>query len=577
MPMNVTSNLINLTSLFELSTALLSAQQKEQVFHLTLLTLMGKLRVMKVAICEPVVTREEKQIWRIVHAKGKFTGVETFEYSSSGETMFHVLEPDVHADLVATGVQCVMQIRVHERRVGLILLGKNMLQQPYTEEEQQYMTLVTNIVAGALVSLEQVYSIEESRIYVEKKNQLLTTLFEISREFAAVLKQEDILRLLSFYLMGQLTVSKFAFVVQYPGESPVLVVDRLRSATDDPMLLELFTILNEAEHSAREHTREQSTNERVQYLLKETSVAMHSTMLVNRDTAGLLLLGAKMTRRPFSDEENDFINALGSIALTALENARLFTEEIEKKRIEEELNIARQIQQNLLPADLPSVAGFDIAALNIPARHVGGDYYDVVELDNQRVLFIIADVSGKGTPASLLMANTQAALRALSPIDMPLPEMIMRINDLLFRNTASDKFVTSFCCVLDIATKILLYVNAGHNQPYLLKKDGRIFELREGGLILGIMECIVPYQQAEVQLDAGDLLLLYTDGISEALDVHSVEYGDERLQTAMRTARNVSEHQTAQGLLEVVMDDVRTHVGYAPQSDDMTMIAVRCL
>ncbi len=572
--MNATSNLINLTSLLELSNALLSAKTKDSVYQLALLTMMGKLRAMKVAICEPEHhVGIGSSTWTIVQSKGKFTLASAFEYVHQSETILQMITPETYPDLAATGVQYVIHIVVHDRSLGIVLLGKNMLGQMYGDEEQQYMTLVMNIIAGALVSLEQVHSIKENQLFVQKKNQLLSTLFEMSREFAAVLKQEDILRLLSFYLMGQLTVRKFAYVVQNHGESPILVVDRLRSATDDPMLLELFSTMYNYEHSPKEQSNEHQHQEHVQFLMKETFVSIHSTMLTNRDTAGLLLLGAKMTKRPFTEEEREFINALGSIALTALENARLFTEELEKKRIEEELNIARQIQQNLLPTDLPTVERYDIAAMNIPARHVGGDYYDVVQLDNQRVLFIIADVSGKGTPASLLMANTQAALRALSPIDMPLTEMVTRINDLLFRNTASDKFVTSFCCVLDTTTGILTYVNAGHNQPYLLKQDGRIFELREGGLILGIMECIVPYQQADIQLESGDILLLYTDGISEALDIQSVEYGDDRLQNAMRSAAG----STAQGMLNAVMDDVREHVGFASQSDDMTMIAVRAL
>jgi sigma-B regulation protein RsbU (phosphoserine phosphatase) len=213
----------------------------------------------------------------------------------------------------------------------------------------------------------------------------------------------------------------------------------------------------------------------------------------------------------------------------------------------------------------------EIAAANISSMQVGGDYYDVIVLEDGRALVAIGDVSGKGTPAALLMANLQAAIRALVPLDLPLSEFTGRVNDLMCRNTGGNKFVTLFWGIVDPRTLTLTYVNAGHNYPMLIRSNGALERLEKGGMILGILKTTVPYEQGTVQLAPGDLLVLFTDGVSEAMSRESVEYGEERLESVLRHAMGLP----AEAVLSAVHDDVMRHARGASQSDDITMMVIR--
>jgi sigma-B regulation protein RsbU (phosphoserine phosphatase) len=169
------------------------------------------------------------------------------------------------------------------------------------------------------------------------------------------------------------------------------------------------------------------------------------------------------------------------------------------------------------------------------------------------------------------MANLQATIRALAPLNLPLHEFTHRVNDLMCSNTGGNKFVTFFWGIIDDAQRTLTYVNAGHNYPFLLHGDGSTERLDKGGMILGVMRSVPPYEQETVTLRSGDLLVLFTDGVSEAMSRESVEYGEDRLETLLRPARNLS----AQAINEAIYQDVQQHTKGAPQSDDITMMVVK--
>jgi sigma-B regulation protein RsbU (phosphoserine phosphatase) len=293
-------------------------------------------------------------------------------------------------------------------------------------------------------------------------------------------------------------------------------------------------------------------------------------MRLHDENRGLILLGGKLNREEFSAEDFEYLSALGSLAIIALENARLFAEAIEAQRIEDELLIAREIQKGLLPSVLPRISGICVAAANFSSRQVGGDYYDVIALDQDRFIIAIGDVSGKGTPASLLMANLQAAIRALVPLDLPLAELTGRVNRLMCRNTGGNKFVTFFWGCIHQVHRTLRYVNAGHNHPYLFRADGLVERLDRGGMILGVLDSPIPYEEGEVSLGAGDLLVLFTDGVSEAMDPDNTEYGEPRLENVIRAHR----HFSPQEIIETVQRDIQEHARGAPQSDDITMMVL---
>jgi sigma-B regulation protein RsbU (phosphoserine phosphatase) len=249
----------------------------------------------------------------------------------------------------------------------------------------------------------------------------------------------------------------------------------------------------------------------------------------------------------------------------------LFREALEKQRMDDELLIAREIQKGLLPSVLPIIHGMEIAATNISSKQVGGDYYDVVRLSEERHVIAIGDVSGKGSPAALLMANLQATIRALVPLEISLPVLTARVNDLMCGNTGGNKFVTFFWGILDSKKGTLEYVNAGHNYPYLVHADGAVDRLDRGGMILGVLKTEQPYEEGTVTFRSGDLLVLFTDGVSEAMSKEGEEYGEERLERLLVEHRNLA----ASEVLEAIHHDVLTHTRGAAQSDDITLMIVR--
>ncbi|HEX9614679.1 MAG TPA: PP2C family protein-serine/threonine phosphatase, partial [Bacteroidota bacterium] len=279
----------------------------------------------------------------------------------------------------------------------------------------------------------------------------------------------------------------------------------------------------------------------------------------------------KLRGERYSQGDLEFLYSLANLAIISIENARLFQETLEKQRMEDELKIAREIQQGLLPQKLPEIPGIDIAAANVSSKQVGGDYYDVLQRAENEYVIAIGDVSGKGTPAALLMASVQAALRALIPLHNDLPEATARINELTCDNTGGDKFITFFLGIVDVALNTLRYVNAGHNPPLLIRKDGSLLRLTEGGLILGIMKTTEPYQEGLVELESGDLLFLFTDGVSEAMNVSGVDFTDERLEALVKSVADKS----ASEVLQKVRAEVEEFSRGTQQSDDITMLVLK--
>lgn len=215
--------------------------------------------------------------------------------------------------------------------------------------------------------------------------------------------------------------------------------------------------------------------------------------------------------------------------------------------------------------------GVDLAARTISSREVGGDYFDVAKTPDGNTILAIADVTGKGVPAALLMANLQSMLHVLLPVDITLSEATERINNLIFKNTPADKFITFFWGKYLSTHKILRYVNAGHNPPLLLRKNSdRFEELSEGGLLLGAMETLAPYEQADVQLNPSDLLISYTDGVNEAMNNNEEEFGTTRLKKCILKNREKSSEE----ILNAIVNDV---LAFSNQKlfDDLTLLIIR--
>jgi sigma-B regulation protein RsbU (phosphoserine phosphatase) len=237
-----------------------------------------------------------------------------------------------------------------------------------------------------------------------------------------------------------------------------------------------------------------------------------------------------------------------------------------------ELEVARALQIAILPATFPAQSGCDGAARMIPATTMGGDFYDFIELPEGQIGLVMADVSGKGVPAAFFMAVARTTLRDLAPAHPNPGACLAEANSVLCAQNPLDLFVTVFYCVLDPVTRVLRYANGGHNPPYLRRADGSVEPLRgKGGLVLGAMPG-VEFPDHEVQLQCGDRLVLFTDGVTEAFNAVNEAYGEKRLVEEIRGQGA----GTAAGLIERICHSVTAFAGDAPQSDDITLIVLTC-
>jgi sigma-B regulation protein RsbU (phosphoserine phosphatase) len=295
----------------------------------------------------------------------------------------------------------------------------------------------------------------------------------------------------------------------------------------------------------------------------------------NRIT-GMLAVTNRAPGRHWTADEVQLLTIVANYSAGVIEQARLRVEAEEKKRLEEEnrrmereLDLAREIQMSLVPSQ-PLIGGpWEVHGKVVPARQVGGDYYDYFPLGGGRFGITIADVSGKGVPAALLMSNVQASLRAFCNGDREITEALRQVNRSVARSASGGKFITLFYGEVDFEQGVLRFTNAGHNYPMLRRSDGSIEELQEGGLILGLFED-AEYQRGEVPFAPGDSLLLYSDGISEAADTRGNLFGEDRLRALWQTCCTLPSGEVIGCLLR----DVEKFRGSAGQSDDMTAVVV---
>jgi phosphoserine phosphatase RsbU/P len=292
-------------------------------------------------------------------------------------------------------------------------------------------------------------------------------------------------------------------------------------------------------------------------------------LLTPEGSPGLIVLESRAGTRQFAEEDLALLVSLASVAALHLRNLRLALEAAERQRLEEELALARRIQTALLPDHLPAAPGWSLHGMNVPSRGVSGDYYEVVERkDGAELVLMIADVSGKGMGASLLTVSLQALSEGPVEDGLPPDEICARLSRQLFRRTPPEKYATAFLGVLETATGLLRYTNAGHNPPLLVRADGKVERLTATGPPLGLFS-VAPYRAGETTLAANDLLVLYTDGFVEAENPDGAEYGIDRLQTLCLR------HADDPALAEALDQDLERFVRGVPYADDRTLVTAR--
>ncbi|MBI3664100.1 MAG: SpoIIE family protein phosphatase [Acidobacteria bacterium] len=295
--------------------------------------------------------------------------------------------------------------------------------------------------------------------------------------------------------------------------------------------------------------------------------------ILNKDNeiVGVLQLLNKATG-PFSTEDTNFLRALSIHCAIAIENAQLHRELLNKQRLERDLALARSIQRGLLPEHPPAIDGFDIVVSHKPSQMVGGDYYDFIPLSPQALLLVIADVEGKGVASALVMANLQATLRALVVHLHSLERIVASVNDMILADTRAQKYMSMFVGLLDQRNRTFHYINAGHVPPAVVRANGEHVFLREGGMVVGIFPGVA-YERGYLKLEPGDVFVGCTDGITEAMDVQSNEYGIERLVETIGRERNSS----AERIVETVLSEVDRFSRGGPHEDDRIIMVLKAL
>ncbi|NIM65365.1 MAG: SpoIIE family protein phosphatase [Candidatus Latescibacteria bacterium] len=303
---------------------------------------------------------------------------------------------------------------------------------------------------------------------------------------------------------------------------------------------------------------------------EDVTSVLCAPLLIKSKLTGILSVYNKKEGKHFSEDDERFLGIIASHSAMVIESARLYEEEEKLRFMQEELKVASRIQEDLLPKESPKITGYEAAGKSIPARMVGGDYFDFIRIDDNSWAFALGDVSGKGLPASLLMANLGATLRAQAMLSDSPRECLHRSNRLLFHCTNVETFATVFYGMLDTKEHQFRFSSAGHEIPFLFSKEPEPNRPRVNGLALGILEEF-PFEEDSVHIDEGDLLLIYSDGVVDAENASGEHFGEEKLKEVIEKHLNESPSK----LIEQIIAAVESHAGGVQQIDDVTMVVLR--
>jgi serine phosphatase RsbU (regulator of sigma subunit) len=322
----------------------------------------------------------------------------------------------------------------------------------------------------------------------------------------------------------------------------------------------------------RDAQMDQALREQMSIVEQKVRSMIAVPLQTNDRVIGLIYVDSPHTIREFSREDLNLLTVMANVAAIRIEHARLNEIEEAERAMAKEMQQAALIQQGLLPSKPPAVAGLDIFGKTTACRTVGGDYFDYLEFPDGRVGLLVGDVAGKGMPASLLMSSLQARVQVLFEDPDDLARKIGRLNKNLCGNCPDNRFITFFMTILDPATGELVFTNAGHNPPLLVRADGTCDKLAGGGVILGILP-MAQYKESRAQMGPGDILVLFSDGVTEAPNPTDEDFGDDRLAELVASMRD----RPAKEIVEAIEKAVTDFTQGAPAADDITVVVARRL
>jgi len=430
---------------------------------------------------------------------------------------------------------------------------------------------------GSRISDESLEILREENRQLKRAVEELSILNDLSRAIGASVDSQDIIRKI---------VDRSMRAVQ-AEQTVVTLVDRDASQTMKTLVRAMTSSAEHPHYHLNENllgwmhlykkplaTNDPSRDERFKGLKWDLSInsILCVPLMVKSELIGVITCYNKKDTDGFTQEDQRLLAIIAGQSAQIIENARLYEEEKALATIQEQVKLAAQIQHDLLPRKAPPCDGYDIAARSIPAQMVGGDYYDFIRITDTKMAICLGDVSGKGLPASLLMANLQATLRGQSLVRGRVADSIVRANRLIHQSTDPEKFATLFYGVLDLTDHSLEFCNAGHENPMLFTNGSQTNRLEVGGMALGVLDEF-PYQQDQVTIAPGETLLIFSDGIPDATNEFDHPFGEERLRELVAAHRDAP----ASELIDHVIRAVNEHEGETPQLDDLTLVVVRRL
>jgi len=563
--------LLELSALFEISKTLNSSLDLKSILDNLLLVPMGRMMISKGI----VLFHRKKEQYVLKHLKGlshtlleQQVNIEQFPESPVVLSAVDSTEKWIHF-FKELQIELLVPISSSIQFKGLLGYGKKLSGQPYTEDELQFLTSLGNIAAQSIENANMINQLNTANRSLDQKVQELNTLFEIGRELNQIFDPPSILKQLSFSLMGQMLVNQFLVVLKKEGL--LEIVYRMGSKFGPQQMEDCTKICSDI--GDIEYPIILSSDNKYG-ILRELGISVVVPMAHKNEINGYIFLGDKLNKSAFKKADLSFLSTLANMVIISLENSRLIRETIEKERMEEELNLAKTIQKRLLPEKMPTITNYDIHGMNLSSKQVGGDYFDIIPLGSNEYIFTIADVSGKGMPAALLMSNLQAGLHSLAGEQYSLEQTTAKLNNLIHRNTTIDKYITFFIMQLNTKTGTFQFVNAGHNPPYLINRNKEFMSLDDGGLILGMMPN-VSYNLGNGQISSGECIVMFTDGVTEAMNEDEQEFSESGVISFFKKRFGT---ENSEDLNNQLLEELNKFSNGDPtRGDDITVLTIQSL
>jgi phosphoserine phosphatase RsbU/P len=561
---------IELNSLIEFSQLINSNLDLDFIFGNILLSIMGKMMISKGMFLVKLQNKGNNSflISSVKGLKKEYRNKE-MEFDFPRHSIFSINDIKNNKNIFTENkFYFFFKVFFANKLLGVLCLGNKINKGIITKEETIFIETLLNISAPAIENSLKFNEIKILNDDLSTQINQLKSLFELSKELSTNFQdRKKIIGLLNYTLLGNFGVKDLLIFSKFRSDKFYLLNRQNNLYIDDKFINALEEITEPLINT--------SESDNYAYdVLKNKNYKLLLPIKNKGKIESIVCLGSKLNKKEFTNEDLQFLESILNLSVISIDNTILFNEYLEKQKIESELVIAREMQIALLPKELPRINNFEISAINIPALHVGGDYYDVIKLSETKFAIVIADVSGKGTPASLLMSNIQSAIHSFLKLYdekiFDISDVTMKINELIYENTTIEKFITFFWGILDTEINSFTYINAGHNPPIHVLKNN-LSLLDKGGLMLGVLGKDVQYESGEVYLDNDSVLLFYTDGVTEAVDKNDDEFGEERLTRTIQS----NAHKSADSILSIIQSGIETFASGLHQHDDITLIVLK--